>query len=202
MKKWLKVLSTIGCVLMFSGCFQPVYEDNFERVELKNVKKGRQKGYFWTRKHTLYTPIDSDFISQDDLRLLKEEPKPGDTKEIFKKALLLHENAHSINDQSFKWMLRFTFFPKKARWMTEQEGYGTEIIYLLKKGVRFDSKTVKRYIRNMLSDIYHRMTTKEEATDFVLDLVSKYSKLRIAGDGLSGNEDLKKYFDEIDGKQK
>lgn len=62
-----------------------------------------------------------------------------------------------------------------AQWTNEREGYGAEIIYLLRHGVQFDAKLTKAYINNLTNPLYENMCSVAEATDWVLDMITEYT---------------------------
>ncbi len=151
------------------GCLEVVH-DNYpvERPILNKVRIDNNRvGYYKAIGATLVVPRDNPLdIEEKDLRLLTEEAVTKD--EIYKKALILHEEAHAKNQRSLEGMIGSVFMRKQWLWWEEREGYGVFFIYLHSKGIRLDQNDYDQFAFMMMNaEIYEGMATEKEVKEFL-----------------------------------
>ncbi len=189
-------------ILSLTGCCSPRYNDNYppEHIRLKYVKEGDHTSRFYKAWwDTIWTPKGDTWLQQKHLRLLRIEPKDGDWQNIHRKALLLHENAHCMNDQNYEHL---KYILCNYQWFTEREGYQVSIRYLVLRGYVFGKVQIGQLVDIMSSPTYNNMASRKEIYKFILKVIGKakierkLSKNSIELDKISdyNNIDANEYF--------
>ncbi len=107
----IKKLLLTTLLLIFAGCVQPKYDDNWDEnirkpkvIHIKHIIKGTHTDsrYYTYGIDTIYTPANSNWLTQNDLKLMYRKVSNNERSNIRRKSILLHENAHMINGHEWK----------------------------------------------------------------------------------------------------
>ena len=144
--------------LALAACYRPDYTSSEPPREIRLLHILRwDRDYCWTSYDTARCP--PAILEQDDLALLRREPTSD--VEIRKKALLLHENVHAMNDFAWQW---WPFRGRAWQWMGEREGFEVQIRYLIRHGVEVDED---HYVKVLTGPPYQRLCSEAEARAFI-----------------------------------
>ena len=140
------------------GCYRPDYtkSDPPREIRLRRIE-GWDRDYCWTTDDTTRCP--PRILVPADLALLEREPTSD--AEIWKKALLLHENVHAMNDFAWRW---WPFRGRAWQWMGEREGFEVQIRYLIQHGLAVDED---HYVKVLTSPPYRRLCSEAQAREFI-----------------------------------
>lgn len=166
-----KLIGLILFAVLLTGCCSPRYNDNYppSYVRVKHIVEGEHTSNFYkTFWDTIWTPKGDQWLQQKDLKWLKKDPEANDWNNHFKKALLLHENAHCINDQNLEHLKHIAC---NYQWITEREGYQVQMRYLILKGLIFDKERKIAYLKAMTDPTYNGMVRRQEAWAFINETV-------------------------------
>lgn len=178
MKILVKKIVPFLLLFVLSGCWTPRYDDNYppSHIRVKKILEGdHTENYYWTFWDKIWTPKGDTWLKPEHLKWLKEEPKDGDWENIYRKALLLHENAHCINDHQFEYL--YKWIGTNYSWLSEREGYEVQIRYLILRGVNFNHSKKISFVNAMTSSAYNGMASREEVIAFVDEVVENAEAL-------------------------